>query len=253
MPAARSHDALTASAHRVSGICWRVVESQYYSSTSALVDGAAEQKRLEELIEEIKPTIPTECAGLDFLLSTPFRYGPYPKGSRFRRPGGTPGVFYAAAAEETAISEIAFHRLLFFAESPGTPWPANAGQHTAFSVRYGSLRAIDLTRPPLARRRKQWMHPTDYAPCQALADDARAIGIEIIRSASVRDPQHRLSITLLTCRAFRAREPSERRSWSFRLGPTGVLALREFPRTSLEFGRDAFATDPRIAAIGWER
>src|SRR5262252_10828894 len=27
------------------------------------------------------------------------------------------------------------HRLLFFADSPATPWPADAGDYTAFSVR----------------------------------------------------------------------------------------------------------------------
>ena len=253
MLAARSPDALSAAAHRVSGACWRVVESQYYVSTLALVDGVTEQRRLEELIEATKPTLPAECAGLHYLLSTPFRYGPYPTGSRFRRAGATPGVFYASATEETAVAEIAFYRLLFFAESPGTPWPTNASQHTAFSVRYGSPRAIDLTRPPLARRRKQWMHPTDYAACQALTDDARATGIEVIRFTSVRDPERRLNIALLTCCAFRAKEPTATRSWGIRLGPTGVQALREFPKASLEFGRDAFAGDPRIAAIAWDR
>lgn len=43
------------------------------------------------------------------------------------------------------------------------------------------------------------------------------------------------------------------RSWGSRLGPNGIQALREFPKASLEFGRDAFAGDPRIAAIAWER
>src|SRR5687767_527074 len=104
MPAARSPDTLAAIAHRVSGTCWRVVENQYYFSTLPLVDGVDEQRRLEELIEPTKPTLPAECVGLNFLLSTPFRYGPYPTGSRFRRVGATPGVFYAAAVEETAIA-----------------------------------------------------------------------------------------------------------------------------------------------------
>ena len=97
------------------------------------------------------------------------------------------------------------------------------------------------------------MHPTDYAPCQALADKARDAGIEVIRFASVRDPEHRSNVALLTCRAFRAKVPGATQSWRIRLGPTGVQALREFPRMSLEFGRDAFAADPRIAAIGWDR
>lgn len=97
------------------------------------------------------------------------------------------------------------------------------------------------------------MHPTDYAPCQKLADEARAAGIEIIRFASVRDPQHRLNIALLTCRAFRAKEPGGHQSWRIRLGPAGVQALRDFPRSSLEFNRDAFAADPRIAGLDWLR
>jgi len=248
MPAALSSDA-----HRIAGACWRIVEGQHRVSTLTLVDSLAEQKRLEELIEATKPTLPVECRDLDYLLSTPFRYRPYPHGSRFRRAGLTPGVFYASAHPETAVAEAAFYRLLFFAESPATPWPSNAGEHTAFQVRYGSAKAIDLARPPFARRRKRWMHPTDYAPCQALADEARAAGIEIIRFASVRDPEHRSNIALLTCRTFRSKAPLARQSWRIRLGPAGAQALREFPKASLEFGRAAFAADPRIANFRWER
>jgi hypothetical protein len=97
------------------------------------------------------------------------------------------------------------------------------------------------------------MHPTDYAPCQALADNARAAGIEVIRFASVRDSQDRLNVALLTCRAFRAKQAGEIQSWRIRLGPTGVQALREFPKASLEFGCDDFAADSRIAELHWER
>ncbi|WP_119302568.1 RES family NAD+ phosphorylase [Dongia deserti] len=248
MPAAPLRDA-----RRAAGACWRVVEGQHHVSTLALVDSLAEQERLERLIDATKPTVPIECRDLHYLLFTPFRYRPYPRGSRFRPAGLSPGVFYASAEVETAIAELAFYRLLFFAESPATPWPSNASEHTTFSMRYGSGKAIDLTRPPFLRRRKDWMHPTDYAPCQALADEARAAGVEIIRFASVRDPQHRLNIALLTCRAFRAKAPAERQSWRIRVGSTGVQAVRDFPRSSLEFGRDTFAADPRIAEMDWRR
>src|SRR5262245_48010797 len=162
--------ALSSEAHRVAGNCWRIVEGQHHVSTLALVDSIEQQTRLVKLIEQTKPAVPAECRGLDYLLSTPFRYRPYPMGSRFRRAGMTPGVFYASAHPETAVAEAAFYRLLFFAESPATPWPANAAEFTAFQVRYGSTRALDLTRPPLARRRRRWMDPIEYAPCQALAD-----------------------------------------------------------------------------------
>ena len=65
---------------------------------------------------------------------------------------------------------MAFYRLLFFAESPATPRPTNPAEFTAFSVAYAGS-GIDLMRPPFSRDRAMWTHPTDYEPCQALADD----------------------------------------------------------------------------------
>ena len=259
MPAARRSKApagsgdLAALARPAAGLCWRVVEGQHHVSTLALVDSLAEQQRLEELLEATKPPLPPECRGLDYLLATPFRYRPYPAGSRFRRAGATPGVFYAAAEVETAIAEAAFYRLLFFAESPATPFPQNASEHTAFSVRYAAGKAIDLTRPPLARQRRRWMHPVDYAPCQKLAERARDAGIELIRYASVRDPAHRANLALLTCAAFKSKAPLQRQSWRIRVGSSGIQVLRDFPRLSLDFGRAAFAADPRLKGFNWAR
>ena len=112
-----------------------------------LVDTLDEQQQLEALIEDTKPPVPPECRHLHYLLSTPFRYGPaYPTGSRFRRAGISEGVFYAAEAPETAVAGMTFHRLLFFAESPDTPWPTNPAEYTAFAAEYRSKKAIDLTR-----------------------------------------------------------------------------------------------------------
>src|ERR1700726_5323205 len=109
---------LSSNCHAATGRCWRVVEAQNQISTTKLTDTAAEQHALELLIEETKPPIPPECRHLNFLLSTPFRYGAaYPRGSRFRRAGFTPGVFYASERVETPIAELCFFRLLFFSES----------------------------------------------------------------------------------------------------------------------------------------
>jgi RES domain len=91
--------------------------------------------------------LPPECRDLHNLLATPFRYGAvYPAGSRFRRAGMTEGVFYASETPQTAVAEMAFYRLLFFAESPDTPWPANPAEYTAFSADCAAKKAIDLTR-----------------------------------------------------------------------------------------------------------
>lgn len=248
-----TRDALSSERRRLSGACWRVVESQYRLSTLKLVDTLAEQERLEELLEDSKPRLPAECTKLHYLLSTPFRYGaPYPHGSRFRRPGHTPGVFYASRTAATAITETVFHRLLFFADSPGTPWPDNAGEFTAFSVRYRSAAGLDLTVAPLDRERAAWTHPTDYSACQALADSARTAGVEILRYPSARDAGG-TNVALLTCRAFGSTSPVDRQTWRIHLGAGGARAISTHPESRLEFNRDTFAPDPRIAAFRWHR
>ena len=116
-----TRDELSSSRSKAAGRCWRVVEAQNQISTTKLTDLREEQHALELLIEETKPPVPAECRHLNFLLSTPFRYGTaYPQGSRFRRAGFTPGVFYASERVETAIAELCFLRLLFFSELPDT-------------------------------------------------------------------------------------------------------------------------------------
>jgi RES domain len=247
--------ALSSDARALEGICWRLVEAQHRISTLKLVDSVDEQAVLERLVDDTKPPLPPECRGLDYLLATPFRYGAaYPAGSRFRRAGMTAGVFYASEEPSTAVAEVAFYRLLFFAESPATPWPQNAEQYTAFSVQYATKKAIDLTRSKYTVDRALWMHVTDYQHCQAFADTARAAKVEIIRYASVRDPARGMNIALLTCRAFAKREPGVRRqTWRIQLNDAGAHAICEAPKASMTFDRDCFAADPRIANLRWER
>ncbi len=96
----------------LASICWRLVEAQHVVATMKLTDTLDEQEILEDLIEASKPPMPAECRSLDYLLSAPFRYRPYPHGSRFRRANQVEGVYYAAEAVETAVAEVAFYRLL---------------------------------------------------------------------------------------------------------------------------------------------
>jgi hypothetical protein len=234
------------------GACWRVVEAQHAVATLPLVDTLDEQLMLERLIEDAKPSVPLECIHLDPLLYTPFRYGVYPGGSRFRRAGRTPGVFYAATSSTTALAETAFHRLLFFAESPATPWPAGTTDYTAFRVRFAAASLLDLSLPPLDTM-TALSHLTDYSASQALAEAARTDGIDALRCISVRDPDRGACIVLLTCAAFAARRPSQFETWRIRLSASGVQAISEHPRRRIEYDRQAFGADPRIAATQWER
>jgi RES domain len=234
-------------------VCWRVVEAQHRVSTMKLVDTLAEQSLLESIIDASKPSLPPECASLHYLLSTPFRYGaPYPGGSRFRRAGLTAGVFYASNTAATAVAEMAFHRLLFFADAPNMPWPSDAGDYTAFSARYRTAAGLDLRAPPFDTARARWAHPTDYTQCQALADHAREADVEVLRYPSARD-RDGTNIALLRCRAFALRAPVGRQTWRMNLSAHGVRAVCDFPDARLEFDRDAFADDPRIADLNWER
>lgn len=247
-------DALASEARPLKGSCWRLVEAQHRVSTLKLVDTLAEQASLERWIEATKPAVPPECRHLHYLLATPFRYGaPYPFGSRFRRPGYTPGVYYASQHIETAVAELAFHRLLFFADSPAMPWPDGASEFTGFAVRFADARGLDLTRAPLADDRPLWVEPTDYRPCQTLADAARRAGSAAIRYESVRDPAGRPNLALLDCRAFVSTAPERWQTWRVRFGAHGIQAIAEAPAIRLEFGREAFAADPRMAGFAWER
>ena len=144
--------ALSSEAAPFRGSGWRLVEAQHRVSTLKLVDDLDEQAVLEDLIEATKPSLPPDCRRLDYLFATPFRYGaPYPHGSRFRRAGWTAGVYYAAESARTAVAEMAFHRLLFFANSPETPWPREASEYTAFSASLATGHGLDLTRAPFDR------------------------------------------------------------------------------------------------------
>jgi hypothetical protein len=246
--------ALSSEFRRFEGAGWRLVEAQHRVSTLKLTDTLAEQALLEELIEATKPVLPPDCRGLDYLFATPFRYGAiYPQGSRFRRAGRTLGVYYAAEAVATAVAEVAFYRLLFFAESPETPWPLDAADYTAFAAAIATERLIDLTAAPFAADAPLWTDLLDYGPCQALADAARAADTDVIRYRSVRDPAGGSNLAVLTCRGFVRPAPTERQTWRLRLSRSGVQALCEFPRQALEFPPGAFAADPRIAEFNWER
>lgn len=242
-------DALSSEARPYAGTAWRIVEAQHYVSTMKLVDSIAEQDLLEGLLETTKPPIPPECAGLDFLLATPFRYGAvYPHGSRFRRAGRTLGVFYAAEAPETAIAEIAFYRLLLHCESPALPFPSNPAEFTSFSVAVQTAASIDLNIAPFVASRAVWTAPTDYGECQTLADHARNASVELIRYQSVRDPRAGANLALLSCSAFGAPKPLDRQTWRIRIAETGVQARREFPNLAMDFAPADFSADPRIAA-----
>ncbi|OSI60338.1 hypothetical protein BSZ21_38935 [Bradyrhizobium canariense] len=246
-------DALSSSAKAYASQCWRIVEAQHQVSTMKVTDTSEEQDVLEQIIEDTKPPIPTGCERLDFLLVTPFRYSVInPNGSRFRRPNAPHGVFYASEHALTAVAEMAFYRLLFYAESPATPYPQNPGEYSGFAVEIASDRTLDLTELPFANE-DQLNHLRDYSQSQGFADQAREARIEVIRYRSLRDPEHRSNLAVLSPAAFAKPEPVGRQSWKLYVDANGIRAVCESPRVSIAFGRTSFNADSRLNDFRWVR
>ncbi len=192
---------------------WRVIEGQARSSTLRLVDTFDEHDTLEALLEAAKPPVPDECAHLDYQFWSPFRYGRYPTSSRFRRAGKTLGVWYGSEEPLTAIAETIWGNLQFYAASPDTPFPRKPVEYTSVQADIASPFALDLIAPQWAVD-PAWMDPDDYEPCLKLAEEARKTGVEIIRYASVRHPDHALNAAVLTCAAFQQPAPIATQAWS---------------------------------------
>jgi hypothetical protein len=179
-----------------------------------------DQALLEAILDEAKPPLPDELAGLHWLLATPFRYRTVGRGSRFRRPDD-PGVFYGAEDRQTACAEAGYWRLRFWLDSEGLAGRSASMELTLFEFHGASPRALDLTRQPLATDRALWTHPDDYRATQSLAEQARAAAIGLLRYESARHPAG-CCLAVLTPAVFRAvAEPyrGQQQTWHLWLTP----------------------------------
>jgi hypothetical protein len=227
---------IEAAARNLSAKPWRIVEAQHRVPTMRLVDTLDEQRVLEDMLEASKPPLPDAAAKLHYLLATPFRYpAPPPVGSRFRGIGD-PGVWYGADVVETALAEVAYWRLRFLSDSPATP-DLLPVPHTAFRASVAGS-AIVLSQAPFDRQRKQWEDPANYEATQALARAAREASIALIRYRSVRDPEHRAALAVLTPKAFRKPAPLEQHTWLIKVGRAQVLAEADLGRERVSFSPD---------------
>jgi len=199
------------------------VESQHIASTLRLVSNAVEQAALERILEASKPPLPPGCAGLHYLLATPFRYSS-PIGSRFRA-AVNGGVWYGAEKQRTACAEVGFWRWRFLIESPALTSLGPAPQ-TVFRVGI-QARLVDLTAAPFKRARAEWTDPEDYAATQRFARLARQAAIDAIRYESVRDPEHGAAVAVLDPRAFKPRKPLQQCTWFLTVRPTAAIWQRE--------------------------
>lgn len=182
-------------------------------STRKLVDSAAEQATLEDLIEGAKPPRPPEpeLRRLHDLLATPFRYPPLPHGSRFGTRSER-GLWYGADRLPTSLAEAAYYRLVFLEGTEAEIEPILVDL-SAFRVPVRTERGADLTRPPFAEHEAEISSPVSYATSQPLGRALRSAGIEAFRYRSARDPEGGTNLALCTPRAFAARRPHAPQPW----------------------------------------
>ena len=220
------------------GSGWRAVEAQHQVASMLLVGGSLpDQAVLEAILDDAKPPIPGELDGLHWLLATPFRYRTLAGGSRFRRADDS-GVFYGAEDRQTACAEAGYWRLRFWLDSEGLAARPASLELTLCKFNGGSPRSLDLTRQPLSANRALWINPDDYRATQALAGEARAAAIGLLRYESARRPAG-ICLAVLTPAVFRAvPEPyrHEQQTWHLWLAPPrDVVWQRHLDRESFSF------------------
>lgn len=190
----------------------RIVEAQHRVATLKLVDSLAEHEVLEQMLEASKPpAADPDLHGLHYLLATPFRYPPLRHGSRF----GTRqerGLWYASEHVDTALAEAAYYRFAFLTGTAAEIDHA-VSEHTVFSVGVRGARGVDFTAGRFAAHRRTLASPRDYRATQALGAAMRALGVELFRYASARDPQGRGNLGVFTPRAFAAKQPHGQQTW----------------------------------------
>jgi hypothetical protein len=224
--------AVASEAFRARRRLWRAVEAQHIAATLRLVAGLDEQAVLERLLDESKPALPVETAGLHYLLATPFRYVS-PVGSRFRSAAAA-GIWYGAEARRTACAELGYWRWRFLMDSDALQSLGPSPQ-TVFKAGIDA-RMVDLTEPPLQQFRADWTHPDDYAATQRFAAVARTAGIEALRYESVRDPEHGAAVAVLQPAAFKPGAPLEQQTWFLTVQRASVVWQREGQGFEFEAG-----------------
>ena len=180
----------------LAGPVHRIIDRQGESGTADLVDGLREQARLEQLIEGVKPPMPSGWpeAGqgrplpCHRLLLTPFRYPPLESGSRFGR-AHQRHLFYAARSLETVLAERAFHALR---QLQGSPLPVGARiqrQQTAFAVMISAMRGLVPQQHLTAEALASITDPCSYGASQRCGDAMREHRIQAFEVPSIRSPE----------------------------------------------------------------
>lgn len=228
----------------------RVVESQEQVATTRLVDTLEEQHQLETLLERSKPPAPEGAGRYDFLLWTPFRYPPLPRGSRFGR-HTEGGIFYAAQTIATALAETAYYRFVFLA---GLAEPLPSASLTtelgSFETRIDTPVGVALDAAPFDRHRSAISDPARYEETQALGTAMRDAGVAAFTWRSARDRDDGRNTGVYRLDAIQNRRPEQMQNWVCTTTAETISFMRLFARNEapLSYRRAQFLVEGRLPA-----
>jgi hypothetical protein len=228
----------------------RVVESQEQVATTRLVDTLEEQHQLETLLERSKPPAPAGTGHYDYLLWTPFRYPPLPRGSRFGR-HTEGGVFYASLEMHTALAETAYYRFVFLSGlSEPLPSASLTTELGAFEVHIETAAGVALDAMPFDRHRAAISDPAHYEATQALGRAMRDAGVAAFTWRSARDRDGGRNAGVFLIDAIRSRRPEQMLNWVCTTTSEAVSFMRLFARNEapLTYPRAQFLVDGRLPA-----
>lgn len=229
------------------GQCWRLASKRISPPLSSDPEQA---RTAEDILDEV-----LDAQFDDPRLSFPFQRRSRYFGTRFCREGDDVlGVYYASEQLETAVAEIAFHRLLAISQSEGLDLPTSL-TFEGFRVEYMTEYGTDLLGPPFDQASDVWTHPDGYKCTQAFALLARQAGSEVIRYKSVRHPAVQANLAILQRSVIKSRRPNSEQpvEMNFRGAEgdecTGWVDV-QFAGRTIRFSVDWFmAIDKRLAPL----
>ena len=230
----------------LTGILYRLVESQEQIATLGYVDTLDEQALLEEMLEDTKPVYREDLTAYHYLLSTPFRYPPLKWGSRF---GAThePSLFYGGARVDVTLAESAYYRFVFWNSMAGTPIKKQIrSEHSLFSVEYQSQYGVCLHQDPFDHYQHEIASPTQYSQSQQLGSAMRASGVEAFEYSSARAPQKGICIGLFAARALKQKQPKNMSLWLCETTANEVLFKQLASNSITSFKLETFQVNAQL-------
>lgn len=230
---------------RLSGVLYRLVESQEQIATLGYVDTLEEQALLEEMLETVKPSYPESCEEFHYLLKTPFRYPPLKWGSRFGRTH-EPSIFYGGKEVHVTLAESAYYRFVFWHSMDADPVKDKMrSEHTLFSVGYDTNKGVQLQSESFAKYREALTHPQNYSACQQLGTAMRESGLLAFEYLSARAPQG-ICVGLFSIEAFSQTKPQNMSPWLCELSAQEVSFKQLDSSQITSFGIDNFMVENRL-------